>query len=94
PCSLAMWHTRFAHINTNVIALMKRRDLVNGLDITDSSLNGKCEPCLHAKPTRRPFDSIVTPATEVLFRIHLDLWGKSRTMSLGGAWYMMLTVDD
>ncbi|KAJ3839370.1 hypothetical protein F5878DRAFT_529121, partial [Lentinula raphanica] len=89
-----MWHARFAHINTNVIALMKRRDLVDGLDITDSNLEGKCEPCIHAKATRRPFDSIVTPATEVLFRISLDLWGKARTMSLGGAWYLMLAVDD
>ncbi|KAJ3836800.1 hypothetical protein F5878DRAFT_540682, partial [Lentinula raphanica] len=89
-----MWHNRFCHINTNVIALMKRRDLVNGLDITDANLCGKCEACMTAKATRRPFDSIVTPANQVLFRISLDLWGKARTMSLGGAFYMMLAVDD
>ncbi|KAF5365831.1 hypothetical protein D9757_014430 [Collybiopsis confluens] len=43
PCSLAMWHNRFAHINTNVISLMKCRNLVDGLEITDGNLCGKCE---------------------------------------------------
>ncbi|KIK54000.1 hypothetical protein GYMLUDRAFT_249898 [Collybiopsis luxurians FD-317 M1] len=47
PCSLAMWHTCFAHINTNTITL-----------------------------------------------VNLDLWGKARTCSLGGAWYMLLAVDN
>ncbi|KAF5368809.1 hypothetical protein D9757_012288 [Collybiopsis confluens] len=43
PCSLAMWHNRFAHINTNAVSLMKWKNLVDGLEITDSNLCGRCE---------------------------------------------------
>ncbi|KAF5348976.1 hypothetical protein D9757_015023 [Collybiopsis confluens] len=80
PCSLAMWHARFGH--------------VDGLEVTDYELCGKCEPCLFAKAKRLPFDDIVIPASEPLDRVSLDLWGPSRTRSLGGANYMLLACDD
>jgi hypothetical protein len=35
----------------------------------------------------------VTPETEPLELIHVDMWGKAQTMSLGGAQYMMLVAD-
>ena len=45
------------------------------------------------KITCQPFDDEVEHSTEVLKCISLDLWGKARTQSQGGAWYMGLIVD-
>ncbi|KAF5370491.1 hypothetical protein D9757_013116 [Collybiopsis confluens] len=94
PCSLAMWHTRFGHADVNMIRLMAKRKLVDGLEVTDFELCGKCEPCLYAKAKRLPFDDVVIPSSEPLDRVSLDLWGPSRTKSLGGANYMLLICDD
>ncbi|KAJ3752943.1 hypothetical protein EV360DRAFT_88253 [Lentinula raphanica] len=66
PCSLEMWHTRFGHADINTIRLMAKRGLVEGLEVTDFSLCGKCEVCLLAKAKRLPFDDIVVPAVEPL----------------------------
>ncbi|KAF5393028.1 hypothetical protein D9757_001100 [Collybiopsis confluens] len=94
PCSLAMWHARFGHADVNMIRIMAKRGLVDGLEVTDYELCGKCEPCLFAKAKRLPFDDIVIPASEPLDRVSLDLWGPSRTRSLGGANYMLLACND
>ncbi|KAJ3831526.1 hypothetical protein F5878DRAFT_549437 [Lentinula raphanica] len=73
---------------------MAQQGWVEGLDITDFSLCGKCEVCLLAKAKHLPFDDVVIPASEPLDRGSLDLWGKARTRSLGGANYMLLACDD
>jgi GAG-pre-integrase domain len=49
PCSLAMWHTRFGHADVNMICIMAKRGLIEGLEVSDFSLCGKCEVCLYAK---------------------------------------------
>ncbi|KAF5378426.1 hypothetical protein D9757_011152 [Collybiopsis confluens] len=93
-CSLEMWHTRFGHADINMIRIMAKRKTVEGLEVSDFTLCGKCEVCLLAKAKRKPFDDIVVPSSEPLDWISLDLWGPARTQSLGGARYMMLACDD
>lgn len=93
-CSLSMSHTRFGHADINMIRIMPKRGLVEGLEFSDFSICGKCEVCLFAKAKRLPFDDIVIPTSEPLDRVSLDLWGQSRTRSLGGAVYMLLACDD
>ncbi|KAF5336753.1 hypothetical protein D9757_015372 [Collybiopsis confluens] len=94
PCSLKMWHTCFGHADINLIRLMAKRKIVEGLEVSEFALCGKCEVCLLAKAKRKPFDDIVVPSSEPLDRISLDLWGPARTKSLGGAYYMLLACDD
>ncbi|KAJ3833859.1 hypothetical protein F5878DRAFT_545816, partial [Lentinula raphanica] len=72
---------------------MQSQGLVDGLDIKSKQVLGMCEDCLYGKAKRRPFDEKVTHETEVLERVHIDLWGPARTTSLGGAKYMMLFSD-
>lgn len=91
PAHLAVWHERLGHPGDDRI--LKMKDLVDGLDITSTVMDGKCVDCIHGKQSRRPFDEIVDHETEVLERIHLDLWGKARTRSVGGKEYMMLLTD-
>ncbi|KAF5392082.1 hypothetical protein D9757_003373 [Collybiopsis confluens] len=94
PCSLKMWHTRFGHADINLIHLMAKQKIVEGLKVSEFALCGKCKVCLLAKAKRKPFDDIVMPSSEPLDRISLDLWGPARTKSLGGAYYMLLACDD
>jgi hypothetical protein len=94
PCSLSMWHMRFGHADINLIRIMAQRKIVDGLDVTDYTLCGKCEVCVYSKAKRMPFDDIVVPSSEPLDCVSLDLWGPSRVKSLGGAVYMMLACND
>jgi GAG-pre-integrase domain len=66
PCSLSMWHTRFGHADINMIWIMAKHELVEGLDVSDFSLCGKCKICLFAKAKQQPFDDIVVPSAEPL----------------------------
>lgn len=52
-----------------------------------------CEDCLYGKATKHPFDEVLTHETEILERVHLDLFGPSRTHTRGGANYLMLCTD-
>ncbi|KAJ7093026.1 hypothetical protein C8R43DRAFT_908109, partial [Mycena crocata] len=69
------------------------KDVVDGLEITSFDTPGACEDCIYGKHARRPFDEIVSHETEVLERVHIDLWGPARTVSAGGKKFMMLLTD-
>ncbi|KAF8823389.1 hypothetical protein HHX47_DHR10000136 [Lentinula edodes] len=72
---------------------MHRHNLVDGLQITSKKVDGKCELCIFGKSTHRPFDEKLTHETKVLEHIHLDLFGLTRTQSIGGAIWMFLATD-
>ncbi|KAJ3831190.1 hypothetical protein F5878DRAFT_549833 [Lentinula raphanica] len=61
-----MWHNRFGHADVNMIHLMAKRGMVEGLEVSDFSLCGKCEVCMYSKAKRQPFDDIVVPSSEPL----------------------------
>ncbi|KAF8830805.1 hypothetical protein HHX47_DHR2000963 [Lentinula edodes] len=87
------WHRRLGHVGITRILRMSSKNLVDGLHITSRKVEGMCEPCLYGKATRRPFDEKVVHESEVLERVHIDLWGQSRTKSRGGATWMILFTD-
>ncbi len=93
PTDLETWHRRFGHGDVRVIKLMMRKDLVYGLQVISCTLNGMCEDCIYEKIVWRPFDEEVVPEGEPLERVSLNLWGKARIVSCGGAVYMMLCSD-
>jgi hypothetical protein len=93
PVDFETWHRRFGHVGDARLRELIRRGLVDGLDVTSLLVNGACADCIYGKQTRRPFDAIVTHETELLECIHIDLWGKARTVSAGGAVYMMHLMD-
>lgn len=87
------WHRRLGHVAIPRILRMANKGLVDGLDITSRKVHGLCEACLYGKAIRRPFDENLEHETEVLERVHIDLFGPTRTQSLGGASYLMLFTD-
>ncbi|KAF8823582.1 hypothetical protein HHX47_DHR10000187 [Lentinula edodes] len=72
---------------------MANRGLVDGLNITRKEVYGMCEDCLYGKATKHPFDEVLTHESEVLERVHIDLFGPARTPMRGGATYLMLCTD-
>lgn len=92
--SIENWHRRFCHFDTRTIKEMSSKNLVDGLDIKpDKEALGSCEDCIFGKHTSRPYDEIVTPETELLERVHMDLWGPARVKSNGGASYALFMTD-
>ncbi|KAF8831255.1 hypothetical protein HHX47_DHR1000495 [Lentinula edodes] len=93
PVDILTWHRRLGHIGIHRILQMLNRKLVDGLNITNREVRGMCEDCLYGKATKHPFDEVLTHETEVLERVHLDLFGPARTQTRGGATYLMLCTD-
>ena len=93
PTSLKQWHRRFAHCSPLTIHEMTTKHLVDGLNISHITLNGKCEDCILGRQTRRPFDRETEKDLAPLDLVAFDLWGPSRTPSAGGKKYLMIIVD-
>jgi hypothetical protein len=94
PTSIDQWHRRFCHFGTRTIKEMSSKGMVDGLQIRDGKeVIGMCEDCIYGKQTNRPYDEKVTPETEVLARVHMDLWGPARVTSVGGAAYALIMTD-
>ena len=56
-------------------------------------MGGRCEDCIFGKHVTHPFNEKGYRETEILERIHIDIWGPSPTQSAGGAQYFMMLVD-
>lgn len=97
PTTIDQWHRRFCHFGERTIKDMDTKHLVDGLHIVKSEGHGSslglCEDCIYGKQTNRPYDEKVTPETDVLERVHLDLWGPARVRSIGGAEYALTMTD-
>jgi len=93
PTSLEQWHRRLTHCSPLTIQEMARNNLVDGLIISDTTINGKCEDCILGRQTRRPFDGETEKHLGPLDLVVFDLWGPSRVQSAGGKIYFMIIVD-
>ena len=93
PTSLEQWHRRLTHCSPSTIRDMLTDNLVDGLTISDATLNGKCEDCIMGRQTRRPFDGESEKNLRPLDLVSFDLWGPSRTQSVGRKIFLMIIVD-
>jgi hypothetical protein len=94
PVDIETWHRRLGHAGMHRLDLMRRKNLVDGLDIVGpTSCDDKCEDCLVGKAVRRPFDAEVEREKEILERVHTDLTGPMRVTAKGGFRYSMPIVD-
>jgi hypothetical protein len=90
---LEQWHRRLAHCSPLTIKEMIGGNLVDGLQISEDELRGKCEDCVLGRQTRRPFDGTTEKTLDPLELVAFDLWGPSRVPSEGGKTYFMPIVD-
>ena len=81
-----LWHRRLAHIHMHHLNRIASKDLVIGLPKLKFRRNKLCGACQMGKQTKSSFKPInVVSKTRPLELLHMDLFGPSRTMSLGGS---------
>jgi len=89
-----LWHRRLAHIHTHHLNRIACKDLVIGFPKLKFERNKLCEACQMGKQTKSSFKPInVVSTAKPLELLHIDLFGPSSTMSLGG-YYGLVIVDN
>ncbi|KAK9054827.1 hypothetical protein SSX86_025906 [Deinandra increscens subsp. villosa] len=86
-----LWHRRLGHISDQGLLELSHQGYLG-------KYNGKgagfCEDCVMGKAHKVRFSTGSHISKAVLDYIHMDLWGPSRTESLGGARYFLSIIDD
>jgi len=90
-----LWHRRLCHIHMQHFNRLYRKQLVEGLPKLKFEKDRMCEACQKGKQTKVSFKPKNVVSTQrPLEMLHMDLFGPSRTMSLGGNVYALIIVDD
>ena len=89
------WHKRFGHIAVSGLQHLRRRNLVEGFNVDESSELRDCEACIQAKQTHIPFPKTTNRQTTYIGELtHIDLWGPARFPATNGAKYYITFIDD
>lgn len=90
-----IWHRKLGYVNMKQIAKISSKKLVRGLPKLSYQKFELCTPCVLGKQVRSSFKPINQVSTNrVLQLLHVDLFGPTRTQSIGGKKYCLVIVDD
>ena len=90
-----LWHRRISHIHMHHLNKLIANDLVVGLPKLKFEKDHVCEACQKGKQTKHSSKlKNMVSTSKPLELLHMDLFGPSRTMSLGGNYYALVVVDD
>jgi transposase InsO family protein len=88
-------YRRLGHAHKDAISKLSRKKLVVGLPKIKFEKDRLCDACQQGKQTKVSFKSKnVISTTRPLQLLHMDLFGPTRTPSLGGRYYCLVVVDD
>ena len=93
PTSLKQWHQQLMHCSPLMIQEMAWNNPVDGLILSEMTMNGKCKDCILGRQTHCPFDGETKKNLEPLDLVVFNLWGPSHVQSAGGKVYFMVIVD-
>ncbi|KAE8664954.1 hypothetical protein F3Y22_tig00112738pilonHSYRG01227 [Hibiscus syriacus] len=86
-----LWHMRLGHVGEKSLKLLIDQGLLKG---ARSCKLAFCEHCIKGKKTRVKFGTAIHDTKGILDYVHSDVWGPSKTTSLGGTHYYVTFVDD
>ena len=90
-----LWHRRLGHASINLITKLVKHHLVKGIPNLRFEDDKVCDVCQLEKQTRNTFKSKnIVFTTRPLEFLHIDLFGPTRTTSLGEKKYGLVVVDD
>ncbi|CAI5481420.1 unnamed protein product [Closterium sp. Yama58-4] len=94
--TLKAWHNRLAHVNCDSVKELINKELAKEIDmIAGNDEKGVCGACVEGKMARKPFGSRTSPlAKDPLALVHMDVCGPMRCASKGGAWFLLVMLDD
>lgn len=88
-----VWHRRLGHRDCD--AVMKLKDLAQGVHVKGCSCKELCEACIQGKMHRKQFPKMSESKTsEVMDLVHTDICGPMRTKTIGGRRYFLTFIDD
>nr|CAI72292.1 putative polyprotein [Phytophthora infestans] len=88
-----LWHARMGHLNKDALTKTQRSTI--GIPHVKNGNETLCGGCMKGKQTVTTFPSrSLTRTTRVLELVHTDVMGPMRTISKGGAKYVLTFVDD
>ena len=81
------WHRRLGRPSRQALSMFSSSS-------SGKNKNDLCDMCIRAKQTCIPFPVSENRAINCFDLIHCDIWGAYRAMSLSGAQYFLIIVDD
>ncbi|GJT56509.1 retrovirus-related pol polyprotein from transposon TNT 1-94 [Tanacetum coccineum] len=88
---IKLWHMCLGHAGEKSLNFLIKQGLLKGLSSCKLDL---CEHCINGKTTRVKFGTAIHKTQGILDNVHSDVWGPSKTRSLGGRHYYVTFVDD
>ena len=86
-----LWHMRLGHAREKSLQTMAMQGLLKGAKTCKLYF---CEPCVLRKQKRVKFGTAIHNTEGILDYIHTNVWGPTKTASLGGKHYFVTFVDD
>ena len=86
-----LWHIRLGHAGGKSLKTLSDQGLIKGVKTCNLEF---CENCVKKKPTRVKFGTSIHNSKGILDYLNSDIWGTSKTRSLGGKHYFLTFVDD
>lgn len=87
--SVDTWHARLAHLNFRSLKYMSKHGLISFRNVSHE----KCEICIQAKMTKKPFPK-AERNTQILDLIHSDICEYNGVLTRGGKRYFITFIDD
>jgi hypothetical protein len=90
-----LWHRRLGHVGMNQLNRLLKHDLVVGLKDVKFEKNKLCSACQAGKQVgnSHPYKSSMS-TSRPLELLHMDLFGLTTYVSIGGNTYCLVIVDD
>nr|GEX01356.1 hypothetical protein [Tanacetum cinerariifolium] len=90
-----LWHRRLGHINFKIVNKLIQDNLVRGLPSKRFENDQTCVACLKGKQHKASCKSkIQNFVTQLLFMLHMDLFGPTFVSSLMNKKYCLVVIDD
>ena len=86
-----LWHFRLGHAGDKSFQTLAMQGLLKGAKTCKRDF---CEQCVLGKQKRVKFGTAIHNTEGILDYIHTDVWGPTKTASLGGKHYFVIFVDD
>src|SRR4051812_7417144 len=89
------WHRIFGHMYIGSIQLLKRKNMVEGMEVDESiAPSRQCAPCIEAKQHRTPFPRSTNESVQEIGELTVsDVWGPTRIQSIQGNSYYISFTD-
>ncbi|MCO5581798.1 hypothetical protein L7F22_035687 [Adiantum nelumboides] len=92
---IEIWHKRIGHANVQRLKTMQSQELVTGLLVFKVAVMQKvCEACQFEKQAKASFPHDKHVSRNVLELVHSDVWGPTKTASMGGCRFYVTFTDD